>query len=63
LYVGSESEQPASPVNLRGDGVHIDLPNREEIEGADSVAAELLKNREHNLVGGCITCSDSAGLD
>jgi hypothetical protein len=35
---------------LRDDGVDIDLPNREEIEGADSVAAELLKNHEHNLV-------------
>jgi hypothetical protein len=54
---------------LRDDGVDIDLPSREEIEGAlkylknnkaagmNSIVAELLKN------GGCITCSDPAGLD
>jgi hypothetical protein len=47
---------------LRDKGVDIDLPSREEIEGAlhylknnmvadvDSIAAELLKNCEHNLV-------------
>jgi hypothetical protein len=34
LNEGSGSEQPRRPVNLRDDGVDIDLPNREEIEGA-----------------------------
>jgi hypothetical protein len=33
LYKGSESEQPTRPVDLRDDGVDIDLPSREEIEG------------------------------
>jgi hypothetical protein len=52
LNEGSESEQPKRPVDLRDDGVDIDLPSREEIEGplkylknnkaagADSIAAE-----------------------
>jgi hypothetical protein len=52
LNKGSESEQPTRPVDLRDDGVDIDLPSREEIEGAlkylknnkatgaDSIAAE-----------------------
>jgi hypothetical protein len=56
LNEGFESEQPTRPVDLRDDGVDIDLPSREEIEGAlkylknnkaagaDSIAAELLKN-------------------
>jgi hypothetical protein len=56
LNEGSELEQPTRPVDLRDDGVDIDLPRREEIEGAlkylknnkaagaDSIAAELLKN-------------------
>jgi hypothetical protein len=56
LNENSESEQPISSVDLRDNGVEIDLPNREEIEravkylknnktaGADSIAAELLKN-------------------
>jgi hypothetical protein len=30
---GSESEQPTRPVNLRDDGVDIDLPSCEQIEG------------------------------
>jgi hypothetical protein len=34
LNEGSESEQPTRPVDLRDDGVGIDLPSREEIEGA-----------------------------
>jgi hypothetical protein len=34
LNGGSESEQPKRPVDLRDDGVDIDLPSREEIEGA-----------------------------
>jgi hypothetical protein len=62
LNEGSESEQPERPVDLRDDGVDIDLPSLEEIEGAlkylknnkaagaDSIAAELLKNGEPNLV-------------
>jgi hypothetical protein len=61
LNEGSESEQPTRPVDLR-DGVDINLPSREEIEealkylknnkaaGADSIAAELLKNGGPNLV-------------
>jgi hypothetical protein len=59
---GSESEQPTRLVDLRDDGVDIDLPSREEIEGAlkhlknnkaagaDSIATELLKNGGPNLV-------------
>jgi hypothetical protein len=55
LNEGSASEQPTRSVELRDDGVDIDLPSREEIEralkylknnkatGADSIAAELLK--------------------
>jgi hypothetical protein len=50
------------PVTARDDGVDIDLPSREEIKGtlkylknnkaagADSIAAELLKNGGPNLV-------------
>jgi hypothetical protein len=34
LNEGFESEQLTRPVNLRYDGVDIDLPIREEIEGA-----------------------------
>jgi ribonucleotide reductase alpha subunit len=34
LNEGSESEQPTRPVDLRDDGVDIDLSSREEIEGA-----------------------------
>jgi hypothetical protein len=55
LNEGSESEQPIRPIDLRDDGVDIDLPTREEIgralkypknnkaAGADYIAAELLK--------------------
>jgi hypothetical protein len=62
LNEGSESEQPTRPVDLRDDGVDIDLPSREEIEGAlkylkdnkvvgvNSIVAELLKNGGLNLV-------------
>jgi hypothetical protein len=62
LNKGSESEQPTRPVDLRDDGVDIDLLSCEEIEralkylknnkaaGADSIAAELLKNGGLNLV-------------
>jgi hypothetical protein len=62
LNEGSDSEQPTRPVDLRDDGLDIDLPSREEIEGtskylknnkaagADSIAAELLKNGGPNLV-------------
>jgi hypothetical protein len=31
---GSESKHPTRPVDLRDDGVDIDLPNLEQIEGA-----------------------------
>jgi hypothetical protein len=34
LNESSESEQPTRPFDLRDDGVDIDLPSREEIEGA-----------------------------
>jgi hypothetical protein len=34
LNEGSESKQPTRPVDLRDDGVDIDLPSREEIERA-----------------------------
>jgi hypothetical protein len=54
LIEATESEQPTYPVDLRDDGVDMDLLSREEIEGAvkymkknkaaDSIAAELLKN-------------------
>jgi hypothetical protein len=59
LNESPELEQPTRPVDLRDDGVDIDLPSREEIEGAlkylknykaDSIAAELLKNGGPNLV-------------
>jgi hypothetical protein len=59
LNEGSELEQPTRPVDLRDDGVDIDLPSRGEIEGAlkylqkyktDSITAEFLKNGEPNLV-------------
>jgi hypothetical protein len=62
LNEGSESEQPTRPVDLGDDEVDIDLPSRNEIEralkylknnkiaGADSIAAELLKNGGPNLV-------------
>jgi hypothetical protein len=62
LNEGSESEQPTRPVDLRDDVVDIDLPTREEIEGAlkylknnkaagaDFIATELLKNSGPNLV-------------
>jgi hypothetical protein len=62
LNEGSTSEQPTRPVDLRIDGVDIDLPSREEIEGAlkhlknnkgvsaDCIAVELLNNDGPNLV-------------
>jgi hypothetical protein len=62
LNEGSKKEQPTCPVDLRDDGVYIDLPSREEIEGAlkylknnkaagaDSIAAELLRNGGPNLM-------------
>jgi hypothetical protein len=62
LKEGSESEQPTRLVDLRDDGVEIDLPSREEIEealkylknnkaaGTNSIAAELLKNGGPNPV-------------
>jgi hypothetical protein len=62
LNKGFELEQPTRPVDLRDDGVDIDLLSRAEIEGAlkylknnkatcaDSIEAELLKNGGPNLV-------------
>jgi hypothetical protein len=62
LNEGSKLEQLTLPVELRDDGVDIDLLSREEREGvlkylknnkaadADSIAAELLKNGGPNLV-------------
>jgi hypothetical protein len=62
LNESAESGQPTHPVDLRDDGVEIDLPSREEIEGAlkylknnktngaDSIAAVLFKNGGPNLV-------------
>jgi hypothetical protein len=62
LNEGSESEQPTRPVDLRDDGVDIDLPSCEEIKRAlkylknnkaadvDSIATKLFKNGEPNLV-------------
>jgi hypothetical protein len=56
LNEGLESAQPTRSDNLRDDRVGIDLPSREQIEGAlkylknnkaagvDSIVAELLKN-------------------
>jgi hypothetical protein len=66
LNEDTESEQPTRPVDLRDDGVDIDLPSHEGIggalkylkhnkaAGADYIVAELLKNGVPNLVG-CIT--------
>jgi hypothetical protein len=34
LNKGSDSAEPTRPVDLRDDGVDIDLPSREELEGA-----------------------------
>jgi hypothetical protein len=42
LIKGSKSEQPKRPVDFRDDGVDIDLPSREEIEGA----LKYLKNNK-----------------
>jgi hypothetical protein len=62
LNEGSESEQLSRPVDLRDDGVDIDFPSHDAIEGAlnylknnkaadaDSIAPELLKNGGPNLV-------------
>jgi hypothetical protein len=42
LNEGSESEQPTRPVDLRDDGVDIDLPSPEDIEGALKYLARIL---------------------
>jgi hypothetical protein len=46
LNEGSELEQPTRPVDLRDDGVDIDMPSREEIEGA-------LKYLKNNNAASC----------
>jgi hypothetical protein len=57
-------EQPTRPVDLRDDGVDIDLPNREEIE---EVLKYLKNNKaaeaDSDLVDEVITKSDPRGLD
>jgi hypothetical protein len=70
LNKGFTSEKPTRPVDLRDDGVDIDLSRSEEIAGAlkylknnkgagaDFIAAELLKNGGPNLVNAL-----HAGLD
>jgi hypothetical protein len=45
LNEGSKSEQPTRPVDLKDDGVDIDLPSCEEIEGA-------LKYQKNNKAAG-----------
>jgi hypothetical protein len=45
-HLNEESEQPTRPVNLRDDGVDIDLPTREEIEGS----LQYLKNLINSIV-------------
>jgi hypothetical protein len=50
LNEGSESEQPTCPVDLRDDGVDIDLPSREEIEGAK--IPEEQQNSRHGFYRG-----------
>jgi hypothetical protein len=62
LNDGAGYDRPPDQVDLGDDGVEIDLPSREEIEGAlkylknnkaagsDSISAELLKNGGPNLV-------------
>jgi hypothetical protein len=47
LNEGSKSEQPTLPVDLRDDGVDIDLPSREEISGA-------LKYVKNNKAAGAV---------
>jgi hypothetical protein len=42
LNEGFKSEQPKRSVDLRDDGVDIDLPSREELEGV----LKYLKNNE-----------------
>jgi hypothetical protein len=57
LNEGFDLEQPTRQVDLRDDGVDIDLPSREEIEGVlkylknnKAAGAEMLKNGGPNLV-------------
>jgi hypothetical protein len=45
LNEGAQFEQPTRPVDLRGDGVDIDLPSREELE----VALKYLK-KQHFVI-------------
>jgi hypothetical protein len=45
LYESSESEQPTRPVHSRDDGVDIDLPSREKIEGARKIPVKQQDSR------------------
>ena len=67
LNDGAENNQPPNQVELQDDGVEIDLPSREEIEGAlkylknnkaagsDSISAEPAAALGYGQVGHCPT--------
>jgi hypothetical protein len=60
LNEGSESERPTRLVNLRDDGIDIDLPSREEIpEKQQGNRRGFYRSRavekRWTLFGGCIT--------
>jgi hypothetical protein len=68
LNEGSESEQPTRPVDLRNDEVDINLPSREEIPEKQQGSRRGFYHswaveERWTQSGGCITCSDPAGLD
>jgi hypothetical protein len=59
LNEGSESEQPTRPVDLRDDGVDIDLPSREKIAGLlkylKKYNSDSIVKKRWTQSGGCIT--------